>query len=258
LRISTSLAVSSCRCNQGYTGVDGECVSCPAGKYKAEKGSSSCLQCPNGTYSSLASSSIRLCLACPAGSTAPQGSSVQTSCLCEEGFSGPDGGDCHMCESGKYKEALGSASCQACPAGKTSPPGSVSSALCALSCASGSFGPDGGPCENCPGLLLACVCLCVCARAHPLSLSISSPYLIPIWCIRPEPYLNPTELPSLSISPRAHAHTHSGKIQSKSWDFTVHRILSCEHTVRARGYVGHGLPLQCGKRALCAQPEPKP
>ena len=114
-----------------------------------------------------------------AGATAPQGSSAKTNCLCEQGFSGPNGGDCNVCASGKYKEALGAASCQDCPAGKTSPPGSVSSALCDLSCAPGSFGPDGGTCENCPGLLLLCVCLCARASSPP------SPYPNPIWRLKP-------------------------------------------------------------------------
>ena len=58
------------------------------------------------------------CLACPANSNSPAGSLALTSCACNAGFSGPDGGSCTACVAGKYKastQADGSSACTACP-----------------------------------------------------------------------------------------------------------------------------------------------
>ena len=51
-------------------------------------------------------------------SRSPSGSSVQISCLCNPGFTGPNSGPCTACVAGEYKDVIGSASCTDCGAGK--------------------------------------------------------------------------------------------------------------------------------------------
>jgi len=52
---------------------------------------------------------------CPPNSDAPSGS---VTCLCNPGYTGPDGGTCQACGVGTYKESPGSGACTSCPAGK--------------------------------------------------------------------------------------------------------------------------------------------
>ena len=41
-----------CKCDRGYTGPDdGECVLCPAGKFKAEMGQEECSECSRNSWS---------------------------------------------------------------------------------------------------------------------------------------------------------------------------------------------------------------
>jgi hypothetical protein len=84
-------AVSSCLCNPGYTGPDGgTCVACEAGKNTIITGASVCLDCGAGTYSTtLAASAVGSCLRCPANSHSPPGSTAESACACNAGYSGP-------------------------------------------------------------------------------------------------------------------------------------------------------------------------
>lgn len=88
-------------CVPGYTGPDGgPCTPCGSGFYKTTVGTAFCTACSGVTWSN--------CTACTA----------RTSCLCNAGYTGPDGGDCDQCDSGKYKSQTGSATCTSCDAGK--------------------------------------------------------------------------------------------------------------------------------------------
>jgi hypothetical protein len=89
-----------------------------------------------------------LCTSCPADSQSVAGSTVSTSCKCNAGFSGPDGGSCTACGAGKYKDTIGSTLCTSCPAGSSSPAGSITQGNCV--CMAGFKGLNGGPCTKCP------------------------------------------------------------------------------------------------------------
>jgi hypothetical protein len=104
------------------------------------------------------------CQACPLYTNSPAASTGIQSCVCNAGYSGPDGGTCLACAAGKYKAATGSAACTDCAAGthsastgattgstcsacpelSSSVAGSTNSASC--QCVTGSSGPAGGPC----------------------------------------------------------------------------------------------------------------
>jgi hypothetical protein len=51
-------------------------------------------------------------VACPSNSNAPSGSAT---CLCNQGYTGPDGGPCQACGAGTYKDSPGSGACSSCP-----------------------------------------------------------------------------------------------------------------------------------------------
>jgi len=46
-----SASISSCVCNAGWTGTNGNCIDCAVGKYKAVAGSEACSDCAAGKYS---------------------------------------------------------------------------------------------------------------------------------------------------------------------------------------------------------------
>ena len=60
------------------------------------------------------------CLSCPSNSNSPAGSTALTSCACNAGYSGPNGGVCTECEAGKYKASTGPAACTNCPSSPNS------------------------------------------------------------------------------------------------------------------------------------------
>jgi hypothetical protein len=51
----------------------------------------------------------------PFNSFSPAVSSDVSQCLCNVGYTGPDGGPCEECEAGKYKNVTGSDTCAHCP-----------------------------------------------------------------------------------------------------------------------------------------------
>ena len=162
-------AVTDCRCQEGYTGSYGvSCEACPSGKYKGSIGSALCSLCPVGKYSSAtAQTSVASCVTCPDASSSPPGSGNGADCICNIGFTGPNGQPCAPCAVGKYKDLNGTVECQSCPSvaatsfydhtrarhgfrqvpgwNTTSLPASTSLSSC--TCAPGSLGNTGGPCS---------------------------------------------------------------------------------------------------------------
>ena len=125
-----STSIADCVCDAGYTAEaeTGNCVPCGAGYLKATAGNGGCSACPEHSSSPVASTSL-------------------SSCLCDPGYTGPDGGPCQACGGGTFKAGGGSAGCTACPANSDSPPSSDDVSDCV--CAAGFEGPEGGPCAMC-------------------------------------------------------------------------------------------------------------
>lgn len=91
---------SDCHCRIGWTGTAslGNCTQCDAGKFKTAAGSAPCTSCPATT------------------TTADKGAISYRQCVCNPGYTGPDGATCSKCPIGKYKDAKGSGDCTACAA----------------------------------------------------------------------------------------------------------------------------------------------
>lgn len=98
-------------------------------KVEFSEGAATCESCPVDTYSSAGSVAI-------------------TDCLCNAGFTGPDGGTCQQCEVGTYKNSPGSAACTDCDAGQTSVSPFTSSSHC-QNCVENTYEND-GVCAQCP------------------------------------------------------------------------------------------------------------
>ena len=140
-----------------------ECV-CEARYYQEGQ---VCVACPGDMTSPQASTSVDNCsLSCPEHSSAVIGSTLFTSCLCNPGWTGADGGPCIACNSGYYKHIEGSALCGPCHNGTYSATASTTCTLCPNNtysplaspdvldciCNAGYIGADGGPCVACsPG-----------------------------------------------------------------------------------------------------------
>jgi alpha-tubulin suppressor-like RCC1 family protein len=96
------------------------------------------------------------CATCPANSTSPPGSMSQTDCLCNIGYSGPDGGSCTPCPTGTFKEYKGVGTCATCPPNKYQDnTGSQTCKPCVSLCEAGKYldgcGVDNsGSCALCP------------------------------------------------------------------------------------------------------------
>lgn len=164
---------TDCVCKPGYTGPNGgPCVACPPGKFKTTQGSAPCSDCPLHKYSTTTAKTDSTCSSCPTNAVTLQtGSNELSQCVCNLGFTGPNGGACAACVAGTYKDATGSAdctlclpntyqplttqvaasSCIACPfANLESPAGSA--ALTDCQCSAGYFplsGENGKACSQC-------------------------------------------------------------------------------------------------------------
>ena len=101
---------------------------CPAQQYRDSTASQTCQQCATDSSSLF-------------------GSDAVADCMCNVGYTGPDGGSCTACGVGTYKARTGAAACNPCPANSSSPVGS--SRVTACSCSAGWTGPDGGSCSEC-------------------------------------------------------------------------------------------------------------
>ena len=146
--ISPVGSTSNCKCKSGFSGPNGEiCTACLAGKYKNTTGSSQCTSCPDGSSSAQKSVSVTACrcvpgtagingghcVNCPVGTyksvsgpgnctvspqnaiTSTVGSSNESDCACDKGFSNDNGRGCVACEPGKYKDETGPTKCLGCP-----------------------------------------------------------------------------------------------------------------------------------------------
>jgi hypothetical protein len=97
-----SVTPLACLCNAGF----------------ADDSAHECLVCAGGTYKEAAADDeedTELCNVCPYDSFSIAQSGRLADCLCDPGFSGPDGGPCSACAPGKFKAANGSAACEDCP-----------------------------------------------------------------------------------------------------------------------------------------------
>jgi hypothetical protein len=92
----------NCVCAPGFTFPGGatSCQGCAIGFYKPDAGGHMCTQCP-ASYST----------------TPAVNSSSLLMCMCERGYTGPNGGTCGYCGVGTYKDTLGEAACTNCPIG---------------------------------------------------------------------------------------------------------------------------------------------
>jgi len=131
------------------------CEDCVKGKYANPTVDGfyvKCASCPSGTYSDsigVDASSDATCLRCPDGATSAPGSIAEGDCqrTCPAGTTGPDGGDCVVCEANKYKEIRGDYDCLQCPPNSASE--EMSRNLTDCKCIGGYTGPDGGSCNAC-------------------------------------------------------------------------------------------------------------
>ena len=112
--VVSSSALTGCTCNAGATGPNGgPCALCVPGKYKTVIGTAVCTNCSANTFSSVTgATSISACSTCPANSQSVGASAV---CVCNRGFTGPDGGPCLACVPGTFKTQIGAADCTFCP-----------------------------------------------------------------------------------------------------------------------------------------------
>ena len=170
-----SSMLTSCTCNKGYTGADGDqCQPCIAGSYKSVLGTAACVSCVAGKYSTtVAAAEDAVCLECQRHSVSASGREM---CLCNAGYSGSgysgsesfSGGNttCSACVVGTFKvrpgnvecdqcpintysdiEASDSDSCVYCPSNSISPAGSSNYTDC--KCKAGYTGHNGGECIQC-------------------------------------------------------------------------------------------------------------
>ena len=100
-----SSAAIACVCSPGFSDVSGNCTKCAAGKHKRRRGNFACSSCSHGKYSTVVGASVDECHACPANTDV---SDAGDACICRSGSTGPDGGPCLQCATGKYKTNRGS------------------------------------------------------------------------------------------------------------------------------------------------------
>ena len=148
------VSLSACRCNAGWTGTNGACSACVAGKYKRMNGSAACTYCAAGKYSVIVNATTNTCSDCAAGLLSEDNRSVcvscpansisadnmtKKSCKCNAGYTGQDGDTCARCGSGTYKVQSGSASCIDCPSDSIFPALFVMSLAECYACAAGTY-----------------------------------------------------------------------------------------------------------------------
>ncbi|WAQ97074.1 SCUB2-like protein [Mya arenaria] len=139
----TSVADCSVVCDESGQELDvtsGQCVDCPAGKFRDANLHTACLPCSNGWTSPAASTSVDDC---------------QPPCLAGE-FWNTDTRACEKCVSNTFTPNPGQMSCLSCPAGTTTGPitGATSQTQCTNVCADGFYLPEGmtdsTSCTACP------------------------------------------------------------------------------------------------------------
>lgn len=116
-----------------------DCISCDAGTYSGVLGAISvgtCTACTNGKYSTTVGGTVEtVCQSCPQNSNSGVGAQSLSSCVCNPGYVGPNGGPCAACAAGVW--CLNGKQNQ-CPLHSTSP--ALSSLLSQCLCNPGYYG----------------------------------------------------------------------------------------------------------------------
>ena len=169
LSVSGADDISMCRCDVGFAVIDGACVECGLGFYKASVANEACDQCSPGFSTqerqAIASTACGSCLSnqysflnetdficrsCPDFSSSGAGSYNVTQCMCRPGF-GLSDKECSECITGKYKDVFGNTDCVSCPDGMQGTPEPYRrtsvSASC-VDCESGTY-EDNNICVSC-------------------------------------------------------------------------------------------------------------
>ena len=133
-----------------FTDGSGNVAPCRNGTYQDLIGQTACKQChgdgPNVYYSlTTAADSLSTCLLCPQHSRVEgnESGSSKGACVCESGYSGPDGGPCIACPAGTYKDNNDALECTPCPANSYSSGPAATSAASCLACFAHSTSPGG-------------------------------------------------------------------------------------------------------------------
>jgi hypothetical protein len=127
-------ASTDCKCDLGYTGIDGgPCSTCVINTYKATTGSAACTAC-----SSLSNTQGQ------------RGSTSQSRCVCNPGYTGADGGtNCQPCAIDTWKSVSGSTPCTSCPTASITLGLTARTLITECKCSAGYTGNDGNPCGSC-------------------------------------------------------------------------------------------------------------
>ena len=128
------------------------CSNCSVGLYATDygaKGADSCLECPAGQWSPEGSPDCKMC---PVNSAGPQRSGSISNCICNAGYTGPEGGPCVVCATGMDKDANGTEACASCVAGQYQPELEATSARSCTTCATDTFSNEStsAVCTACP------------------------------------------------------------------------------------------------------------
>ena len=154
-----SVGQEYCYCKSGYAHAAGAytCRICDPGTYNSQLGRTACSNCSVGLYSvHYGAVGNETCLSCPLGQWSPEGSpscnlcpvnsrsatssGFLSKCICDAGYTGPNGGLCSACVAGQYKNMTGTSACMNCTAGAYS---SVTAASACTSCPVGVYSRDG-------------------------------------------------------------------------------------------------------------------
>ena len=163
--VSGSASQEYCYCNSGYAHAAGAytCKVCDPGTYNSQLGGTACSNCSVGLFSvHYGAVGNETCLACPIGQWSPEGSpncnlcpansragaasGLITSCACDAGYTGPNGGVCSPCAAGQYKNASGANACVNCVDGMFGMFSNASGASTCTSCPADQYSRDGVNC----------------------------------------------------------------------------------------------------------------
>ena len=115
-----SLAQTSCHCGLGHTrsllGVQAA-GTCPVGYTDPLGGASEttcCMMCGLNHFQNITGSN-NTCHQCAPHSSSDNGANSSDSCLCDKGYSGPNGGPCEACNVTQFKDTEGDRPCSPCP-----------------------------------------------------------------------------------------------------------------------------------------------
>eukprot|EP00961_Rhodomonas_salina_P259550 3507229-Rhodomonas_salina.1 len=100
------------------------------------------------------------CSLCPAGNLSHSlvGSDAITDCLCNVGYTGPDGGACTACPSGTFKPTNGTEKCTLCEAGTFRASTAATTAAACLPCvAPDNSDPGSAECYTGDGVPRICI-----------------------------------------------------------------------------------------------------